>query len=225
MCLGYFMFNLLNDRISNSIVYLALLEVITVAWFYGVNRFMDNIGNNFLEVITVLWFYGVNTFMDNISWFWLIGSWITQVTTSKRLSPYHGSTVLIGSWITQVTTSQRLSPYHSYYGVKRFMDNIGNNFLEIITMILSTYLRNENREGLRQAKIHISANYFTVVTFRQKLFNICYVNSSIINGLNNNLLKPFLNQEQIFNHNRYIAKLLLLLINTQIFHTLFNLYF
>ena len=61
MCLGYFMFNLLNDRISNSIVYLAFLEVITVAWFYGVNRFMDNIGNNFLEVIMGL-----------------IGSWITS---------------------------------------------------------------------------------------------------------------------------------------------------
>ena len=38
------MFNLLNDRISYSIVYTALLEVITVAWFYGVNKFISNIG-------------------------------------------------------------------------------------------------------------------------------------------------------------------------------------
>ena len=47
---GYFMFNLLNDRISYSIVYTALLEVITVSWFYGVNKFISNIGQIFLLI-------------------------------------------------------------------------------------------------------------------------------------------------------------------------------
>ena len=86
------MFNLLNDRISNSIVYLAFLEVITVAWFYGVNRFMDNIGNNFLDVITVSLFYGVNRFMDNIGnnflevitvlWFYGVNRFMDNIGTN-----------------------------------------------------------------------------------------------------------------------------------------------
>ena len=48
---GYFMFNMLNDRISNAVTYLALLEITVLSWFYGVNRFMKNIGDLILMKI------------------------------------------------------------------------------------------------------------------------------------------------------------------------------
>ena len=37
------MFSLLNDHTANTVLYFGLLEVVVVAWFYGVTNFMDNI--------------------------------------------------------------------------------------------------------------------------------------------------------------------------------------
>jgi len=38
---GYFMFNLLDNHISTSVIYLAFVEVVTLAWFFGINNFMN----------------------------------------------------------------------------------------------------------------------------------------------------------------------------------------
>ena len=40
---GIFMFNLLNDHTANTVLYVALIEIVLVAWFYGVDRFLDNV--------------------------------------------------------------------------------------------------------------------------------------------------------------------------------------
>merc|ERR1719244_95364 len=40
---GYFMFQLLNDHTDNAVLYFALVEVVLIAWFYGVDTFLDNI--------------------------------------------------------------------------------------------------------------------------------------------------------------------------------------
>ena len=40
---GIFMFNLLNDHTANTVLYVALLEIILVSWFYGVDRFLGNV--------------------------------------------------------------------------------------------------------------------------------------------------------------------------------------
>jgi SNF family Na+-dependent transporter len=56
---GHFMFNMLNDRISNAVTYLAFLEITVMAWFYGVNRFMKNIGEtDYLFDYFILFLYG-----------------------------------------------------------------------------------------------------------------------------------------------------------------------
>jgi SNF family Na+-dependent transporter len=56
---GHFMFNMLNDRISNAVTYLAFLEITVMAWFYGVNRFMKNIGG---KIFAVFLFYFLERF-------------------------------------------------------------------------------------------------------------------------------------------------------------------
>ena len=40
---GIFMFNLLNDHTANTVLYVSLIEIILVSWFYGVDRFLDNV--------------------------------------------------------------------------------------------------------------------------------------------------------------------------------------
>ena len=37
------MFNLLNDHTAYTVLYFGIMEVVLVAWLYGVNKFMDNI--------------------------------------------------------------------------------------------------------------------------------------------------------------------------------------
>jgi hypothetical protein len=61
------MFNMLNDRISNAVTYLALIEIVILAWFYGVNRFMKNIGKaSILNNINANLYASVLNFMIRI---------------------------------------------------------------------------------------------------------------------------------------------------------------
>ncbi len=51
---GFLLFQLMDDRSSNAILLMAFVELITISWFYGTNRFFSNIDEMKIRIPMVL---------------------------------------------------------------------------------------------------------------------------------------------------------------------------
>jgi len=63
---GYYMFNLLDARISNSVVYLALVQVLVISWFLGARTFAEYIDDmGFWFPAPFRWFFLLDWYIIN----------------------------------------------------------------------------------------------------------------------------------------------------------------
>ncbi len=57
---GYLMFNLIDSRLSRAMLILALIELVTIAWFYGADKIMNHVEEMGMRLPAV------------VKWYWLI---------------------------------------------------------------------------------------------------------------------------------------------------------